>query len=439
MSSKATDIAQLKKYLNGELDNLAMHRLERQSIDDPFLADALEGYQANTANLDLALNNLKDRLQRRTDGAPKRIIAWNWLAVAALLISVLTIGGFWFFKQEHAPVKKTQMAAVPEPEKKQPVSTQTDTTAQKVTQADALVSKPTVIKQGKKIKKKLADSTLLANTSIAKPNAIVAAASPVTIAANKTKTAADTVPLNDVVVIGYTTAKKDIQADKVVELKSNLKVPTEPDKSLNNGQALGLNFTKSASPQFSLKTVPPRTITGVVTDKTDGQPIIGAYVRVEGRNSGTVTDASGHFNLPQINGKETLAVNFIGYNSSKIAVKNKDSINVSLEPTGNALNEVVVVPGASVKTENVAAHPQQDWSAFKKYLSDKATSADRAKGVVKLSFIVGVNGRLSEFKVIKGLSDAANQKAIELIQNGPTWTGNTNGKPEEVKVKIAFK
>jgi len=44
--SKQTDISQqIRKYLNGELDARAMHQLEKEAQNDPFLMEALEGYE----------------------------------------------------------------------------------------------------------------------------------------------------------------------------------------------------------------------------------------------------------------------------------------------------------------------------------------------------------------------------------------------------------
>jgi len=45
VSKKETDILLIRKYLNGELDARAMHELERRSLDDPFLMEAMQGYE----------------------------------------------------------------------------------------------------------------------------------------------------------------------------------------------------------------------------------------------------------------------------------------------------------------------------------------------------------------------------------------------------------
>jgi hypothetical protein len=48
------------------------------------------------------------------------------------------------------------------------------------------------------------------------------------------------------------------------------------------------------------------------------------------------------------------------------------------------------------------------------------------------------NGNISELAVIKGLSTLTNKKAIDLINNGPDWTGSSNGKTEQVTVRVRF-
>ena len=47
---RADDILQIRKYLNGELNTRAMHELERRALDDPFLADSLEGFEQTPGN-----------------------------------------------------------------------------------------------------------------------------------------------------------------------------------------------------------------------------------------------------------------------------------------------------------------------------------------------------------------------------------------------------
>jgi outer membrane biosynthesis protein TonB len=86
----------------------------------------------------------------------------------------------------------------------------------------------------------------------------------------------------------------------------------------------------------------------------------------------------------------------------------------------------------------VNAHPNAGWSSFRKYLKENAHSPDGKTGVVKLSFMVDNNGAISDIKITKGLSQVTDQAAINLINDGPDWVGNTNRQPEKVSLKIKF-
>ena len=55
------------------------------------------------------------------------------------------------------------------------------------------------------------------------------------------------------------------------------------------------------------------TVSGVVTSKTDGEPLIGATVRVKGTNQGTATDIDGNYTLPNVAKNATLIFNYVGF------------------------------------------------------------------------------------------------------------------------------
>ena len=54
------------------------------------------------------------------------------------------------------------------------------------------------------------------------------------------------------------------------------------------------------------------TITGTVTDKGLGDPVIGATILVQGTTNGTVTDMDGKFSLDVSKG-DILHISYIGY------------------------------------------------------------------------------------------------------------------------------
>ncbi|MDE5847199.1 MAG: carboxypeptidase-like regulatory domain-containing protein, partial [Muribaculaceae bacterium] len=55
------------------------------------------------------------------------------------------------------------------------------------------------------------------------------------------------------------------------------------------------------------------TVSGIVTSKEDGEPLIGATVRVQGTSKGTSTDFDGNYTLTDVPSSATLVFNYVGY------------------------------------------------------------------------------------------------------------------------------
>jgi hypothetical protein len=177
-------------------------------------------------------------------------------------------------------------------------------------------------------------------------------------------------------------------------------------------------------------------IAGIIISRNDGNPVIGAAIRIKGTNKSTVTNTSGYFALPVSGDKETLDIASIGYERKQVNAKGGDSIKVELDEVKGALSEVIVTKGDEPAAAR--AHPQGGWDALKKYLQTNAILPDGTVGNVSVLFTVGTDGSLSDFKIKKSLNAVADQKAIDLIKSGSPWVGNTNVKPEQVTVKVKF-
>ena len=72
----------------------------------------------------------------------------------------------------------------------------------------------------------------------------------------------------------------------------------------------------------------------------DGQPIIGAAVKVVGTGTGLLTDVNGKFSLTLPAGKDQLEITYLGYEGK--TVKAKNGMRVFLKADVAALDEVVV-------------------------------------------------------------------------------------------------
>lgn len=92
-----------------------------------------------------------------------------------------------------------------------------------------------------------------------------------------------------------------------------------------------------------------QTVQGTIVDEK-GEPVIGATVKVEGTNAGTITDINGHFKI-NVLPKGKLNVSYVGYISQTISDLNNP--HIVLKENLMNLDEVVVVGYGAQKMKNV--------------------------------------------------------------------------------------
>jgi len=97
------------------------------------------------------------------------------------------------------------------------------------------------------------------------------------------------------------------------------------------------------------------TVTGVVTEKTTGDPAIGVSVLVKGTTNGTITSVDGDFSLTNVPSNATLVFSYIGMLSQEIPVSGKTVINVLLEDDTQRLEEVVVIGYGTSKVKDLTS------------------------------------------------------------------------------------
>ncbi|HVW14334.1 MAG TPA: TonB family protein [Mucilaginibacter sp.] len=435
MSKSKHDISQIKKYLEGKLDDRAMHELERRALDDPFLADALEGYAAS-GDQKKNLANLSARLQERTEVKTKSLIPWRAISIAASIFIALGIG-VWIFTRNGQPVKQATVAANIKPD------TQSQTlSAPSVAQAKPGNAATDTLRAGSLSPAQQLAENIPQQKSLNKPSN-PNSSSPEKVAENKN--AGVNSPLQNASAPASIT-EKDLASADVSQYKPRWKDTVPANEVAVQAIASARKVAKTApetllrSKADGVSTTPSlgKSIKGTVF--ANGMPITGATVKLAGANFGAVTDANGRFSLHNIPENATVSVGYIGYQSKKVNVGNKDSVNIDLDPSANSLAEVVVANSTdSKKIANEDAHPSTGWQSFDDYLKKNAVSPDGKTGRVHLSFTVGDKGNLSNFKITKSLSAAADQKAIDLVKNGPDWISSSDQLPHVVKVTVKFR
>ena len=418
MDSNNADILQIKKYLEGKLDARAMYELERRALDDPFLMDAMEGFDA-AGNQSAAAADLAESLQYRLQKPKGRIISLSTLAMAASVVAVLTVGGWWLLSDK--VVDKAQVVAQIEADKTavtpSPVVAEPQVSITKDSRL-ALNTPKTVIRSARRKFydgtpmpgsdiNPTADEIVEMNTSGVQANGVLAEP-PV---AMRSRAKADSVPLNEMLVMGYIAQQKKDAA------------PQAADKIAVAAAAPMARMTQNV-------------IKGKVTSAEDGQPLPGVNIRAGNSPNFAVTGADGSYTIKTDSLNSNLTYNYIGFKSRKLDAATTGIGNVAMEPERAMLNEVVVVNPADVSA--ASAYPKTGWESFQKYLNANSVSPNGKNKSYKVSFTVSQDGTLSNFEINKADNDVAGQKAIQLIKNGPGWVATPGSETKKITVTVKF-
>ena len=176
-----------------------------------------------------------------------------------------------------------------------------------------------------------------------------------------------------------------------------------------------------------------QTVKGTVSDEA-GEPIIGATVKVQGSNEGTVTDFDGNFSV-KASSNATLNISYVGYVSQQVKVGGKSNITVTLVEDNTTLNDVVVigygtmkkklVTGATVQVKGEDIAKMNTTSALEAMQSSTPgvqitqSSSQPGKGYKVYIRGIGTTGNSTPLYVIDGVAggslDDINPADIETI------------------------
>ena len=103
---------------------------------------------------------------------------------------------------------------------------------------------------------------------------------------------------------------------------------------------------------FPMGALAQSLVKGTVNDEA-GEPIIGATVKVQGTNTGAITDFNGNFQI-QAASNATLNISYVGYVPQSVKVAGKTNITVVLKEDAQMLNDVVVVGYGTMKKSDIS-------------------------------------------------------------------------------------
>lgn len=386
----------LLDYIRGARKGKEAHRLEKEAMRDPFLADALEGYSRVGNGADEQIEELRRRIRARA--VRKRNHAVVWSIAASLLIGVC-IGSYFLFQEK--PLSDEARMAMEQAVHPKPLSVYEEEKKDELAEA--------VIKDSAGPSKKL--------ISESKKKKMLAPSSEV----------------------------PQIMTQELMEEALEATIDDEPS-AMDKKMVMRASVANDSS--FNAKVAVVGKVRGKVTDPS-GEPLVGATVRVKGTNQGTISDENGDFTL-KTDGNRELSVDYIGYESVVLPVDTTKDLLIAMNVDDATLDEVVVVGyGSQPKSSVIGAitslkmsgtpQPSIGRKAFRRYLkenlvhpSDKECA--RAKGKVILTFRVDKDGRPESINVKKGLCASADKEAIRLIEEGPDWT--IGDEPVEVSIRF---
>lgn len=98
-----------------------------------------------------------------------------------------------------------------------------------------------------------------------------------------------------------------------------------------------------------------RTVTGQVTDASDGTTLPAVNVLVKGTTIGTATDGDGLYTINVPADRDTLVFTYIGYVQQEVAIGGRSVVNVQLQPDVQFLDDVVVIGYGSQEEKEITS------------------------------------------------------------------------------------
>jgi len=153
-----------------------------------------------------------------------------------------------------------------------------------------------------------------------------------------------------------------------------------------------------------------KEISGIVKD-TKGISIPGVSVAIKGTTTGTITNSDGKYTLNILSEGKFLVFSFVGMKTLEIPLGDKTTINVTMEETTEALEEVVIVGyGAQRKESVVGAISQVNSAALMRGGNSSVTNA--------------IAGKLSGVLTIQQTGEPGADQSEIIIRGLSSWNGS---------------
>jgi len=439
----ATDI---EKYWKGKLGIAEMHAIEKAAMDDPLLADALEGYK-NTSNVADDIDTLHDRLDKRVLAAVPVIAIKEkklpWLKVAA---AVIVISGLALLVQQLVLNKKESSIANVENADKNKADVATNIEQQRPDTAKTITGN-------------LSD-TLSFKASEKKSENLNPQTGNFALSVNDTTKNIDDRLAGDIKKENLETQQAVKSAPAIVtpekreELSRDKKAfgrgALDSNKSLKEANVNAVAQVKEAETFYDRNTNAAAFLNNRYNYRVvdvQNNPVPFANVMNTRDNVGTYTDIRGNFNLLSSDSVLNVQIRSLGYLSDnyKIVPSNQTPTLV-LKEDNNARRQFQapnqnMVSNVTRKDTAELEEPEVGWGNYNTYVANNIQIPDniRKKSTlsnVELSFDIDKAGQPVNIKVTKSSQcKECDEEAIRLLKEGPKW--KRKGKKSKTTISIA--
>lgn len=482
----------IERYHKGLLSPYEMHALEKAALDDPFLADALEGYGAVQTNINADIAELEKRLMQKTGetkvvplyAAGKKPFPWLRVAVLVVLIAGTALLSYQFlFNSKSDSNDVAVQPPVNNTEKKNDSGT-VQIQTNNVRNQDSSTTQPFLAAEEKAVdttqfKVSINRSTALANGSAAYK--LTTDSAQFDVAFGSTPSVSGSITTDVPAKEGQ--RKEDLKA--LAEIKS-IKADTTTlynagidktrqeffkDKEADTQKSVVVSGDVAANAYGMMKKQPsapvrqrasnstegfayyrPNIFRGVVTD-ANNNPLPFANITNTRDNVGTYSDAHGLFTLASPSDSVLhVQVKVLGFENSNIQLRSisGDNLITMREDRSLATKILDTVKRDYAKRSREATmtleepEPEDGWDYYGSYLVNNLVIPDKfemkkegetVQNVVEVSFEVNRNGEPINIRVEKSLCEKCDKEAIRLIKAGPKWKSKAKrGKRTTVKV-----
>jgi len=420
----------IEKYHKGLLSQKEMHEIERAALDDPFLADALEGYANPSINISADISELQKKLNEKIKGttivslSPARSSFKWWKAAVAVII----LGGAGLLMFRILTNKRdNKVALLEKKDKTLPVTIPVGNSPKEDANQKSIVMDTGATSTAKTIraKKSLPKSPIVKNDSGDVTSADITSPSAGLFATGAT----DSIRGETNSVSLSTATKKSLRNDEVGNEQIRSFLSAKKANAFANQQKL--NYFK-----------------GHVVDPNNN-PLAFANVTSTRYNVGTYADAQGNFTLVSADSVLDVQVRSVGFENNFSRLKNNLTTNkIILQDDKTAPDRVLSYNkpdsarfrNGSMKAEE--PEPADGWTNYNTYLANNLNVPSELqpaqdKGQVKLSFDVNDKGDPVNIKVEKSLCEKCDEEAVRLVKQGPKWK-KKNKNAKRVNVFVPF-